>query len=115
MKANELRIGNYVQEDGYGVLEIGATCLVDISVGTYKPKPIPITEEWLLKFGFNEISFKETSDNWFRIPVDESFLWYTLNNEFFINGIGSDLKYVHQLQNLYFALTSEELTIKEQL
>ena len=30
---------------------------------------------------------------------------------FYFNGFSSKLKYVHELQNLYFALTQRELTV----
>jgi hypothetical protein len=66
--------------------------------------PIPLTEEWLLKFGF----IKHVSQS----------IWYTLNKVdvwFFdgkyVNDIDVEIKYVHELQNLYFALTKKELTI----
>lgn len=62
-------------------------------------KPIPITEEWLLKFGFTK-------------PKDSE--GYLLNGLVFYDGFLSSnqkekLKYVHQLQNLYHALTGSEL------
>jgi hypothetical protein len=41
-----------------------------------------------------------------NLDADENF--YTV-----LNGVKLILKHVHQLQNLYFALTGEELTIKE--
>jgi hypothetical protein len=73
---------------------------------------VPITEEWLLKLGFNSID------------SDPDILYYTKNNVA-LNAFGDhskiwlryvsntiEIKSVHQLQNLYFALTGEELTIK---
>ena len=83
--------------------------------------PIPLTEEWLLKFGFTERSFKGYNRKFYKtvnnilfvIPFCISFdsinYYYPVDEEYqiFIN-----LKYVHQLQNLYFSLTGEELTLK---
>ena len=75
-------------------------------------KPIPITEDWLLKFGFELKGF-------YRLKVT-SFLelcWKphdnTLNLQTEKNGFteNSKCKYVHELQNLYFALTGRELTV----
>lgn len=74
--------------------------------------PIPLTEEWLLKFGLkNENGFFK----WHRSAIYK-------RNEIWIYGIlgddnnsyyhVSELKCVHQLQNLYHALTGEELTLK---
>ena len=85
-------------------------------------EPIELTEEWLLKFGF-EIgddgssnllhSYKEAfyGDN----PVTKDYLlilkntggaWFYRNGYFKINT-------VHQLQNLYYSLCGEELKIIE--
>ena len=75
-------------------------------------KPIPLTEDWLLKFGFELKGF-------YRLKVT-SFLelcWKphdnTLNLQTEKNGFTeySKCKYVHELQNLYFALTGSELTV----
>jgi hypothetical protein len=70
--------------------------------------PIPLTEEWLLKFGFYK---SETFKNSFikkgvDIYIQDTAFWYDLLN----NSI--EIKSVHQLQNLYFAVTNEELTMK---
>lgn len=75
---------------------------------------IPFTEEWLLKFGFkdNEYSFdlkaktKKITASWYSRVVSTG-----VRNGFYIKKY-SHIKYVHQLQNLYFALTGEELTLK---
>jgi len=71
-------------------------------------EPIPITEEWLLKFGFSKIG--ENFD-----LKGFCIWWSTIVKEyhFRINGSGIHLKHIHQLQNLYHALTGEELTLKD--
>ena len=76
-------------------------------------KPIPLTEEWLLKFGFK----KDTMSFWGGW-LSPSF---DLGSQLRIRTYSEDtyqmrevrLKHVHQLQNLYFALTGEELIIHE--
>lgn len=77
-------------------------------VGEFFFKPIPITEEWLLKLGFTQSpAFK-------NLYFIGTFLNITLGNKimFEINDqIISEIKYVHQLQNLYFALTQKELAV----
>jgi hypothetical protein len=122
MKANELRIGNLIFNDFgevepiYGVDEKGILTKVEENGWSmcFKPKPIPLTEEWLLKFGFEHIK-----NNWYNIfAVNNTFNVYLFSdNEGFRVEIVSQsitvLKYVHQLQNLYFALTGEELIIKQ--
>ena len=77
-------------------------------------KPIQLTEEWLLKFGFekaDEIYFIEFDVYSMTIKEYEKGN-YILNPETHFNYV--DIKYVHQLQNLYFALTNEELTLNHE-
>lgn len=122
MKVNELRIGNYIWEDYGGVDQI-SSIMNDGEIrcirpgfkteGQYNIKyviPIPLTEEWLIKFGF------EQSEGW------DDFEYFKLNGIEFtdVSPNGYELcemeqcciKEVHQLQNLYFALTGEELKTK---
>lgn len=65
---------------------------------------IPLTEEWLLNFGYT----KEDSNFWNLGHI----VWEYDGGVFICDKNGITLKYVHQLQNLYFALTGRELTIK---
>ena len=112
MKASELRIGNFVQlninitqVDVIDYNQIIATEFGLIELNYIKP--IALTEEWLLKFGFEKdrngyflgiLSFSITKNNKFMICINDSPIQTICN-------------YVHQLQNLYFALTGEELII----
>jgi len=67
-------------------------------------EPIPITEEWLLKLGFiNDDAQRYFKNGIYLILYDEGCT--ILHNQIHINYF-----YVHQLQNLYFALTGKELT-----
>lgn len=112
MKASELRIGNLVY--GYKtVWDVDSTDFCNIGViETYKP--IPLTEEWLLKFGFELQPKKNDLNSWYYIEKGK----FSMNNA---RGFWShspiyledvvEIKYVHQLQNLYYALTGEELEI----
>lgn len=111
MKANELRIGNFVSKDG----EIYEADFITIRM-TENYEPIPLTEEWLIKFGFESINTHGL------VTFDKGRLSIHLPCSHYKNGrtyfnswciIEHSVKYVHQLQNLYFALTGEELTIKE--
>jgi hypothetical protein len=75
-------------------------------------KPVSLTEEWLLKFGFERMA-----DNLYeKNPLSISFpstVEITCAHTWQTALVGYDISYVHQLQNLYFALTGEELTIKK--
>jgi hypothetical protein len=127
MKVTELRIGNWIQ-DGNEFEQITIDHLNCLNSGRCEYDPIPLTEEWLLKFGFIKGNY-----NWFRLYFnpekleDSDCLTYNINSKMLclesfydnekkgsIQLSSRDEKYVHQLQNLYFALTSEELTIKQQ-
>lgn len=84
-------------------------------------EPIPLTEEWLLKLGGCK-----AQNNWFRFTAmpseNKEIITIHINTSSFITSCFGDealepcffkeCKYVHQLQNLYFALTGEELTLK---
>lgn len=133
MKASELRIGNYVSNIGHGLIRVSEIFQVKIyGIGVYSSDytsqrhlkytyPIPLTEEWLLKFGFElEHEFANAYKMYTtKHPYDCSNITYSINEKMlrFSNGQnkGSTLipyvKHVHQLQNLYFALTGEELTL----
>jgi hypothetical protein len=114
MKAKELRIGNYLlnaKNDDYFEVELNDLEIID--TGKSKSRPIPLTEKWLLKFGlFYENEIGHFGDGYSGIQLmnisDKYFRGY------FRGGvIKVDIEYVHQIQNLYFALTGEELTIKQ--
>lgn len=82
-------------------------------------EPIPLTEEWLVKMGFekridriigNVYTYginKRTDD--FMLSIQQTDV---NKNDFFYRNSFHRINYLHQLQNLYFALTVEELTIK---
>lgn len=74
-------------------------------------KPIPLTEELLLKCGFDE---------YMVLVTEYGELRYYGNGQMDIGGYDSctsgmvftsECKYLHQLQNLYFALDGNELEI----
>lgn len=128
MESKELRIGNYVwSTDGYfGQIEDQITEIEYKRVGTthsktpYLPienvEPILLTEEWLLKFGF------EKCDSYFEqgysLGKYKSFSNSLGEINFCLFDFGDwyqPIKFVHQLQNLYFALTGEELTKKNNM
>ncbi len=119
MEVNELRIGNYLFIDvGLPSMETHAVKAEDITsisnnVMKILVKPIPLTEEWLLKFGF-EYKDRGGYKGWYSpFVLNESIRIFEIENGWFkYSSARSVIKYVHQLQNLYFALTGEELTIK---
>jgi hypothetical protein len=117
MKVSDLRIGNlildtnYTEERLFKVKEVNISILEDLNNPDFEFKPIPLTEEWLVKFGFKNCTLKK-----FRLTIGhwekrKCSLYWRKGKGFCKSGKGIKVKYVHQLQNLYFALTNTELTI----
>ena len=114
MKVKDLRIGNLVYTPDRCVDEVTDITLESISTlgfgQMYDLEPIPLTEEWLIKFGFINHA-NEWCNNLFVFEYwERSKLYHFTGGEGV--GFGGGFKYVHQLQNLYFALTNEELKLK---
>ena len=115
MKANELRLGNFVYDEADMLVPIHIVHIEEDNTSWLRP--IPLTKEWLLKFGFEEP--KHTPIYSIEIKFDSDFIDYldynleektvSLSYDF----CGINCFYVHQLQNLYFALTGEELPLKD--
>ena len=112
MEANELRLGNLVEYLGdfkevLGVDEETVFLKNTISIDYIdldEIYPILLTKGWLLNFGFNNNIF----DFCFEI-ID---FYITENESKFMFQSYLEIKHVHQLQNLYFALTNNELIFK---
>ena len=80
-----------------------------LSINNKHVSVIDITENWLKKAGFrlNYDRWHFPSDSYFEISLIDSEYVLTINEgEYETN---TKVKYVHQLQNLHFALTGEEL------
>ena len=120
INAKELRIGNLVEyritdklderKEWWEVSEIDADDIHWLSKVDTKDedfKAIPLTEEWLLKFGFINDKVLE----FYRNDFTDSTIIIDYNFICLLGYSHVKLKYVHQLQNLYFALTGSELTV----
>jgi hypothetical protein len=127
MKASDLRIGNQMKlflgigDNGAEYRECGIQgIMIHHSTEFYLLKnawvgisnnlePIPLTEEWLLKFGF----VYHDDDGIITYSRDNIVIFQRYRLDFYFelsNYKDAELEYVHQLQNLYYALTGEELT-----
>ena len=156
MNARELRIGNWVYPNDEnatpwevsGALENAVFFLsregfnISTTVDASNLEPIPLTEEWLEKFGFlsetimrkDVYSDKQMPHHQFKIEGFDSDIilqdhinsfernilekgklgqhgWYVTTDKLIGSGGLAICHYVHQLQNLYFALTGEELAL----
>jgi hypothetical protein len=109
MKANELRIGNYILLQG--CTKPTQVFIIDTTETSTQTtaSPIPLTQEWLLKSGFQRRQIKDLIC--YKTNQLELYQYASNNFKIFFEYADGEveLKYVHQLQNLYFALTGEEL------
>lgn len=113
MKATELRIGNYYlmetldPNNASNIIKVAVKVIASTisDAARYKEdwngEPIPLTPEWLERFGF-----KEVDGYWYKG-------FFALRNGEYFEIIDIWIDHVHQLQNLYYALTGEELTVKD--
>ena len=123
IQANELRIGNLIYWDIPEKLNVlhevvgirnGRPQTIPISLGNRieEYSPIPLTEEILVKCGFEEV-YKSPMHSTYWMERLSYYFWYEKGNQYAdCKGLQVNCKHLHQLQNLYFALTGEELTIK---
>jgi hypothetical protein len=125
-----LRIGNLLR-DNISKTELEVIELTNEDIKTYVIvrskfplkdgwgiEPIPLTEEWLLRLGFKKrVTIGHSVQYFIGInPVTQDWLFDIVWQDsqefpFYRNG-HFKIQHIHQLQNLYFALTGGELTIK---
>lgn len=125
IEPKDIRIGNLVDLYGH-----------PLKVSTFSPdycnfekfsgtadfediKPIPLTEEWLIKFGFEKGKY-HTYKLYYGGGTKENgkhltYVCESGNIELcrgHLTTADAAVHFVHQLQNLYFSLTGKELTVK---
>jgi len=126
IKAQELRIGNFLYVAGniWTVSDIFSNPdeLYFKENENYNhllnAEGIPITDEWLLRFGF-----EQTYKSQFRTKYDyiDPVFGFDFDKDGITNGMQGfryydryiDLKYIHQIQNLIHANTGKELELKK--
>lgn len=132
MIAKDFRIGNLLQD------REGRLCKVEeLSIAGFKApaiiggltslpnKVIPLTEKWLLSFEFHKwgrddipstVTFEKGilcigARKHYKEGLVFGWLWKKKEENNSLSWYPQvEIAYVHQLQNLYFALTEEELT-----
>lgn len=120
MTNKDLRIDNLVQDQKGNLLKV--VNITDRGFGCYvinrdefplpdgwKAEPIPLTEEWMDRFGFEK---QEEYYNLEGLKVwdDGEGNFYHINSETLTH-----LYFVHKLQNWYYAVVEEELTLKDEI
>lgn len=137
MKATELRIGNWVDCPILGGVKVVSSISEDqleLSEGNryWMPhpeavNPILLTEQWLEWFGFEYdileriyikgrmyVSLNRNGIHYGVRGYKARYYWEEQDHQLDINLCGSkDKLYVHTIQNVYFALTGEELERKQ--
>lgn len=128
INATELRIGNLVKckiSNDAGIYTVTAIDGLHLKIYLNEPrnvwhnedkiKPIPLTEEWLLKFSwiwnnetksFEKLNFPQ--GHIIKTPFGFMMFNYVLNSI----TTDKDFNFVHELQNIFFALKKEELKLK---
>jgi hypothetical protein len=145
IKPEQLRIGNFVYDDFKEVHRVES-----ISSDAYKNwskepnvilskinglkgfyqsdeiEPIPLSEEWLLKFGFKKDTYEEGTWIHGKFCIyksrEEDVYWRQIwaYNEGIAN-VGwnvldeeKEIKFLHELQNYFYIISREELTLNEE-
>jgi len=123
LEAKDLRIGNKV--DLYGsIATIQRDDFKGIGIAVDKGKPIPLTEDWFIKFNLDKREI---------LTAFDPYNVYSIRNDFdvfcFMDAAGNCLIYgdciasedffiikcdtVHEFQNIFKVLVGKELTINE--
>ncbi|WP_419870612.1 hypothetical protein [Chryseobacterium sp. CT-SW4] len=119
MNPKELRIGNSilvndkastVNFDLFRSLHEMEKAISNKSLYTLKLSPIPLTDEWFTKAGF-EIKTKGYTNSELSAITPSEFIKEGEEFRFYPGGTDGYVRVdaVHQLQNLYFSLTQQEI------
>ena len=112
MNAKELRIGNIIQSTEFkNPFSVDYQNIGLVLLEPDKYEPVNLTPEWLVSRGFHYdgITFWSDKMDEFNIMLGH----YAGGNIYLCTMLSIihsiEIQYVHQLQNLYFALTGEEI------
>ena len=110
-----MRIGNYVKSN-----DVNMASYFTVTASFLKQNenemswfidPIPLNTNWLLKLGFKYNNYEELyQKDIFDIDIIDDVYCHFYMNEY--GDWYKNIEYVHELQNLYFALTGNELIIE---
>lgn len=118
IKAQDLRLGNYILHDGnpYKVVRLNDAEVSFFNekdkcrwtVTSNKVEPIELTPELLRKAGFDLIGNSFWRKGGFLLFIHEDGLMFQVGNQIVSY---NPINYLHQLQNLFYALAGTELSI----
>lgn len=79
-------------------------------------EPVPLTEELLLKCGFNIECYEYCIKEQRLFAIEDFWILHNCHNDFYgvmcSNKVVRKIEHLHQLQNIYYALTGEELEVR---
>lgn len=125
MEVKELRIGNIIRlKDHFvggnamvtGIMKDKITAVNSVgtnidTINIMYVEPIPITEELLLKNGFEQWHF--LFKTLFMEMYEVGNGWHLhIDNEHFETALSITIKYLHQLQNAFYLVTDKELEVE---
>lgn len=120
IQANELRIGNLVLNKDQKPIKVNTILFSGINhwqdMGAsgmdscFDLNPIPLTEDILVKCGFNDTIYEWTKGS-IVVKWSSRIVSSGLRQGLYVEGL-DHIQYLHQLQNLYYALTQTELNYK---
>jgi len=114
MTAKEFRVGNFVRQPNRlgRVQEVWREAVrIEGYNNAYDynhTEPIPITEEWLIDFGF-DLVVKEGNQGEFRVYQLNEITYNTNHGWWWRHRLPIQPRFIHELQNLFYAITGKEL------
>jgi hypothetical protein len=122
VSVTDVRVGNLIYNDFgeiqpvYGVDEKSILTKAEENGWSIclKPKEIQLTEEWLIRFGFETGNYGRSYFLRYRISEENqeySYISFWGFERASLDAVKINCKSVHQLQNLYFVLTGLELRL----
>lgn len=123
IQAKDLRAGNLVFENTFNmgngnyegvpiVVNGNIIKTIELSPTLHAYSPIPLSPDILERCGFVTVNKDKFSDKFaYAFKENEHHFKFYPPNTLYWHGYPLNVEYLHQLQNLYFALTGEELTI----
>jgi len=133
-KKENLLPGNvviYHSPEGDKYCHLDAQDIYNISTGYMDNdkvhSPVPVTPEVLLRCGFKKYKDANAGNVWksfrykhicidYRTKTSRGIIvWYDNNDDYGITLPSLNIKYLHQLQNLYYFMTGTELDVSQLL
>ena len=111
MKPNQLRVGNWVigiEENDYYQVTSATITMLERGEGSHI-RPVPINQTWL-----RQLRFENCINGWWSKDEMLNFKLNDDSNEIYLRGSDTNLAnypidYVHELQNLYYAIFGKEI------